>query len=178
MPETTPDEAPDPLDPFGAAPPAPPSWMIENAAFTPLPQGRIATPVSPVVETPATSSIAPAVESPIAQPAPIIDDGPNLHSDDAPPALPAGLKGLFGSTGAGLPANVNLAPPAVVLQQPAGVRAASRPVAAPASDVVQVSAELPLSIPLINPAAAIAADPGEDGLQQAIYYEASDQPAN
>jgi hypothetical protein len=57
-------------------------------------------------------------------------------------------------------------PPA--LPQPASVR--------PATDarVVPASAERPLGIQLVNPAAAVVVDPGEDGLQQAIYYEASD----
>jgi hypothetical protein len=33
-------------------------------------------------------------------------------------------------------------------------------------------------MPLINPAAALATEPGEEGLQQAIYIEASDQPSD
>ena len=37
------------------------------------------------------------------------------------------------------------------------------------------SAELPVGISLINPASAVTQEPGADGLQQAIYFEASDQ---
>jgi hypothetical protein len=42
--------------------------------------------------------------------------------------------------------------------------------------VTAASAEQPLGIQLVNPAAAVVVDPGESGLQQAIYFEATDQP--
>jgi hypothetical protein len=41
---------------------------------------------------------------------------------------------------------------------------------------MQASAQTPLGIQLINPATAIAAEVGHGGLQQAIYFEASDLP--
>jgi hypothetical protein len=65
---------------------------------------------------------------------------------------------------------------AVALQQPPSVRQSSL-VAAEGRGVVQASAQTPLGIQLINPASAVAAEVTDDGLQQAIYFEASDLPA-
>jgi hypothetical protein len=64
---------------------------------------------------------------------------------------------------------------AVALQQPHSVQ--QSPLAASADrGVIQASAQTPLGIQLINPASAVAAEVGDDGLQQAIYFEASDLP--
>jgi hypothetical protein len=59
--------------------------------------------------------------------------------------------------------------------QPLSVRMSTYATAADRG-VVQATAETPLGIQLINPATAVTTEPGEDGLQQAIYFEASDQP--
>ncbi len=153
--DAAPDALPDPtapIDPFGAAPPTPPSWMIEPASFEPLP---------------AAGGAAPASFNPAS-----INHAPNMQGDDAPPALPADLQDLFGAT-VGRPAWMQSAAAPVVLAQPAKIRAASRP--AIDRGVVQTSAETPPGIQLINPASAIAAPSDASGLQQAIYFEASDQ---
>jgi hypothetical protein len=145
------EAVPDPLDPFGGTPPAPPAWMqepIENASF--LSQPGVGLPAQPAVMT-----------------------GPNLDGDDAPPALPPGLHGALNL----------VAPPhvwsnqamATTLNQPRSVGSISRPASDPG--VVQASAQTPLGIQLINPASAVSVEPGVEGLQQAIYFEASDQPA-
>jgi len=146
-----PETTTDPIDPFGAAPPTPPSWMVEQTSFEP---------------TPTWGKSAPAKVTPPAEPV-------NLKSDDAPPELPAGLQVMFGPV-IGRPAWSPTTGEAVVLAQPAQVR----PVAGAPIDrgVVQTSAETPLGIQLINPASAITPVADESGLQQAIYFEASDQP--
>ena len=95
---------------------------------------------------------------------------PNLDSDDAPPALPASLKGI-GSVAA--PPQVwSPQAQAAALAQPARVR--PQPLPAVDRQVVPASAQTPLGIQLINPASAVAVEPGSEGLQQAIYFEASD----
>jgi hypothetical protein len=158
-PEAAPGTEPDPLDPFGAAP-SPPNWMVENATFTPLP------PVN----------VQPAVSQP-----PAVQDGPNLHGDDAPPTLPPALQGLLGSARAVRPVTAAAATTNVALQLPASVRTSDlimpAATAAPAPTVMQASAEVPLGIQLINPATAVTPEAGAEGLQQAIYFEASDQDA-
>jgi hypothetical protein len=117
-----------------------------NASFTPEPQAGEATPAA--------------------------FHAPNLDSDDAPPALPASLQGV-GS--ASVPPQVwNQQAPAAALAQPASVRPRALPPARD-RDVVPASAQTPLGIQLINPASAMAVDPGSAGLQQAIYFEASDE---
>jgi hypothetical protein len=148
LPETTPS----PIDPFGASPPAPPSWMVEQTSFEPLPP---------------TGNSAPADVVPLPPAEPV-----NLESDDAPPELPTGLQALLGPS-VGRPAWSATSGNAVVLAQPVQVRPA--PARAIDRGVVQTSAEAPLGIQLINPASAIAPAADESGLQQAIYFEASDQ---
>ncbi len=155
-PEATPEATPDPLDPFGAAPPAPPAWMAENASYTTMPGGAQTTPANAT--------------------APVINDGPNLHGDDAPPALPAGLQDLFGAMPMLRPAPRMPSDATVSLMQPQSVRTSTY-VTANDHGVMQASAQTPLGIQLINPASAVAAEQGEGGLQQAIYFEASDLPA-
>jgi hypothetical protein len=151
LPETTPD----PIDPFGAAPPTPPSWMVEQTSFEPLPQER---------------GSAPAAFTPLPPAEPV-----NLKSDDAPPELPAGLQAMFDST-IGLPVWSPTSGNSVALALPVQVRPARG--TSTEGGVVQTSAEAPLGIQLINPASAIAPVADESGLQQAIYFEASDQPAD
>lgn len=149
---TVPEASPETIDPFGAAPPSPPSWMVEQTSFEPLNEAT----------GPAGFTLLPA-----AQPA-------NLKADDAPPELPAGLQAMLGRTG-GQPAWSPTGSRTVALAQPIQVR----PVRSNSMDrgVVQTSAEAPLGIQLINPASAIAPVADESGLQQAIYFEASDQPS-
>ena len=154
--DAAPDALPDPtapIDPFGAAPPPPPAWMIETASFEPLPAVGAATPTTA---------------------GPTFNDAPNMLGDDAPPALPADLQDLFGAA-ASRPTWLQSAAAPIVLAQPANVRAAH-----PASGqgVVQTSAEMPLGIHLINPASAVSAPADAAGLQQAIYFEASDLDDN
>jgi hypothetical protein len=154
-----PAEGADPLDPFGAAPPAPPAWMFE--------------PVEGVSYTP---SAAPAIVNPAALETsdmlPPVLDGPNLNGDDSPPALPASLQDALGL--APRPA-WSTAAATTTLAQPPTVRLQPRPAVDAA--VVPASAETTLGMPLINPAAALATEAGAEGLQQAIYIEASDQAA-
>jgi hypothetical protein len=99
----------------------------------------------------------------------------NLKGDDAPPELPAGLHAMLDSA-IDQPAWSPTSGNAVALAQPVQVR----PARGTSMDrgVVQTSAEAPLGIQLINPASAIAPAADESGLQQAIYFEASDQPAD
>jgi hypothetical protein len=97
-------------------------------------------------------------------------DGPNLHGDDAPPVLPPALAGGVGLSGSVIPAAATrpAAQRAPQIQQPASVE--------PIVDewVTAASAEEPVGIQLVNPAAALV-DPAAQGLQQAIYFEASDK---
>jgi hypothetical protein len=153
-----PGEAADPLDPFGAAPPAPPAWMaetVEGASYTP--------PAAPAIVNPAALETSEML-------LPVLD-GPNLNGDDAPPALPASLQNVLGLTSPRPAWSTTAA--ATTLAQPPSVRLQARPAVDGA--VVPASAETTLGMPLINPAAALASEPGEEGLQQAIYIEASDQ---
>jgi hypothetical protein len=138
------------VDPFSASPPTPPDWMMQDAAF----------------------AADAAVEDGSAETASFIESAPNMQGDDAPPALPAGLQNLFSASvrrGAGA---MSLAPSAVALAQPASVRSAMQ--RKTDGQVMQASSETPVGIQLINPASAMTQQPGEGGLQQAIYFEASD----
>ena len=130
---------------------------VEGASYTP--------PTAPAIVNPAaleTSEMLPPVL-----------DGPNLNGDDAPPALPASLQDIIGLAPR-RPA-WSAAAAATTLAQPPSVRLQRRPDVDGA--VVPASAETTLGMPLINPAAALATEAGEEGLQQAIYIEASDQDA-
>ena len=113
---------------------------------------------------------------------------PNLHGDDAPPTLPPALQsGISSVTPARrvAPPQASVAPTTAPtgIAQPASVAqvAASAPVAKTASVeptddemVIVASAEEPVGIQLVNPAEALV-DPDAQGLQQAIYFEASDR---
>jgi hypothetical protein len=186
----------DPLDPFGSAPPAPPTWL-KNAALQHREPVATATLESlPVVTTAlANEELAPvyAPADAAAFAAPVADepaalDGPNLHGDDAPPTLPPALQsGISSVTPARrvAPPQAAVAPKIVqpTFAQPVSVAqvAASAPVVKTASVeptddemVIAASAEEPVGIHLVNPAEALV-DPDAEGLQQAIYFEASDQ---
>ncbi len=181
-----------PLDPFGAAPPAPPAWItnaaaqrapLSSSAFAPLPvveHAAVIDPASGVAAPvlPADVSNAPAVlpaaaaeqpaanlEQPPLQVNMPVMSGPNLHGGDAPPVLPPGLMNTVGQAAGTMP--VTAAPP--IVEQPPSVQ----PVVID-DQVEAASMEQPVGIQLINPAAA-EVDPTAEGLQQAIYFEASDQ---
>jgi hypothetical protein len=161
--EPEPDAIPD-LEPFGAAPPQAPAWLIDAV-------GR-----SGNVELPAVDASPSNVDGEL-MPAGVTEptfDGPNLHGDDAPPALPQALR----RTAAGMSAASAAATHRTVLSVPATLLQPTsvRPVDLPPADrgIVTASAERPLGIALINPAAAVAVAPEGVGLQQAIYYEATD----
>lgn len=186
----------DPLDPFGSAPPAPPTWL-KNAALQHREPVAAATLESlPVVTTAVANEelapiYAPADAAAFAAPVaaePAVMDGPNLHGDDAPPTLPPALQtGISSVTPARrvAPPQASVAPtivqPAIAQPVSVGQVAASAPVAKTASVeptddemVIAASAEEPVGIHLVNPAEALV-DPEAEGLQQAIYFEASDQ---
>jgi hypothetical protein len=95
-----------------------------------------------------------------------------MQGDDAPPALPVELQGLFGA--AARPRWTHAAA-STALVQPPSMRVAARSTSPNPSGIMPASAEMPLGISLINPASALSVDPGASGLQQAIYFEASDQ---
>ncbi|MCC6491756.1 MAG: hypothetical protein IT424_01905 [Pirellulales bacterium] len=176
------EPAGDPLDPFGGGPPQPPAWLSQATTAAPA---RVAQPqtVQPVVDVTSTPSGASSLEIPYGTPAAAVQgginlvppanlavpdfDGPNLHGDDAPPALPPGLKGL--TSGASAPGYSTLAG---AIEQRATPRAG--PADAMHRGVTQAGHAQPMGIQLINPAAAVVVEPGAEGLQQAIYFEASD----
>jgi hypothetical protein len=166
-----------PEDPLqGAAPPTPP-WLIEPAGPIQL--------VQPASVQTGDESEEPEVQEAIGTtPMPA---APNFHGDDAPPALPPGLRQAMGSGPAAMapmakalpeaPISLTLpqSPTTSLLVQPSSIRPAA--VSAPAVDrrVVPASVTIdPQAIQVINPAGAIEVDQAADGPQQAIYYEASD----
>lgn len=199
VPQPGTDPGSDPLDPFGNAPPAPPAWISTAAAnrgmaqqaISPLPvvehAAVIETAPAPMAMPAALASAAtvpamatvPTASAPAVSPAPLeiqmaAPGGPNLYGDDAPPVLPpalaAGAGVAFGPAIA--PANATAAP---VMQQPPSVQPIMIDDQVIIDDQVEAaSAEHALGIQLVNPAAALA-DPNAEGLQQAIYFEASDQ---
>jgi hypothetical protein len=118
---------------------------------------------------PGPGAVAPApaeIEMPVAE-------GPNLYGDDAPPVLPPALA-AGGGVAVG-PAVRPAAAAAPVIQQPTSVQPVMIDDQVIIDDRVEpASAQEPLGIQLINPAGALV-DPNAQGLQQAIYFEASDQ---
>jgi hypothetical protein len=164
----------DPLgseDPLSGAPPTPP-WLVEQ-------EGPIR------LEQPGSVAVADGSELEQASTFTPMPPAPNIHQDDAPPALPPSLMPALGSEPVAM-APVTQASPALPkpmaspsLVQPSSVRPAAS--SAPAVDrrIVPASAQLPRGvdpqgIAVINPAAAIQAASPSDGPQQAIYFEASD----
>ena len=128
----------------------------------------------------------PAVARPASNLAPL--GGPNLNSEDAPPALPASLQSMLPqSQQPAVPSPVaaavpygralspvrpaqpqQLAPAApVALGQPASVTPSQTPIR-------PVTWETPGGIALVNPAAAVEVEAGAEGTKRAIYYEVSD----
>ena len=165
-----------PEDPLGAAPPTPP-WLAEPAG--PI---RLEQPDS--VQTADQSQDPEVQEASATTPIPA---APNFQQDDAPPALPPGLRQAMGGgpramapmaqASPAAPTSLTLpaSPSSSLLVQPSSIRPA--PVSAPAVDrrVVPASATIdPAAIGVINPAGALQTDQAADGPQQAIYYEASD----
>jgi hypothetical protein len=177
----------DPLDPFGSAPPAPPAWLRNAALQQTAPVAVAALESLPVVTTAhavdeMTPNDTPADAATFVAP-PVVDaaamDGPNLHGEDAPPTLPPALQSGISSV---TPAR-RVAPPqasvAPAITQPvsvARVAAAKTASVEPTDDemVIVASAEEPVGIQFVNPAEALV-DPDAQGLQQAIYFEASDK---
>jgi hypothetical protein len=158
----------DPLDPFGATPPAPPAWIsnaalrraaLDQSSLEPLPMVEHAAAIAEALEGP---PVLPPMAAPTAQPplksAPPASAGttitpPSDQDEDAPPMLPPGL-----ARGAGTSAPI--------VAQPASVQ--------PMIDgnVTAASAVQPADFQLVNPAAeSVDVEP----LQQAIYFEASDK---
>ena len=138
-------------DPFSAAPPVLPSRSTPQV---------IAAPLRPAAET--------------AEPTrPPTSNFPSRHNDDAPPALPASLQRVsqvMPGHGTVAAAPISLPP----LKQPSSVMP-SAPQGAAQPRVAQVNYQAPAKVQLVNPAAAMTGQPGESQLEQAIYYEASDQ---
>jgi hypothetical protein len=173
----------DPLDPFSTAPPAPPAWISTAAlhraaleqSLEPLPVVEHAAAIAEAIgaetphpdQTPIGASAPLEVQVPVSFTAPA-GSGRNLHSDDAPPVLPPAL--AQGVNGIGSEAATRgQSDGAPVVKQPESVQ----PIVVD-DRVTAASAEEPLGIHLINPAAAMV-DPLAEGLQQAIYFEASDK---
>lgn len=130
----------------------------------PLDPFGAAPPAPPAwLESAALQNRAPGGEAGLDTLPMVAMDGPNLHGDDAPPMLPPALRGGIAVAPAQAP---GVAPKLV---QPASV-------SAPIVDdrVTKASVMQPVGIQLVNPAAAMV-DPEAEGLQQAIYFEVSDQ---
>ena len=143
-------------DPFGARRPAPPAWL-RNPQSVQVRLERL-----PEIDAPraANESIQPRRQ-------PVVD-GPNLHGDDAPPALPASLQRLSQhiphEAPTWTPGALNVLPPVI---QPASVREAVDRRVTPASG----------EDPYHRQVVPAVAGPENEGLpDQALYIEASDQP--
>jgi len=94
-------------------------------------------------------------------------------ADDAPPALPESLRQSASIQGAPRQtAPMRLPIPTDRLHTN------SKQTNPNSKPITQASWQQPKAIGLINPASAIVVQPEKDALQQAIYYEASDQPQN
>jgi hypothetical protein len=155
-------------DPFGAQPPALPQRLAERTAGAP----NVAS--EPLTQDQRNRGADSATIAPRPTPRPGVKQAAVI-GEDQPPVLPASLIEFARSGGKSrvVPAAARLAlPPSV---QPsakapeAGVRSDA--------DVNPASAEAPLGIQLVNPAEARIAEPGAEEVQQAIYFEASDQSA-
>lgn len=161
--------AADPLDPFGAAPPTPP-WLSQTTMTNPAAGELVQLPY--VEELPASQ-----VVQPVDNIEPLLD-GPNLHGEDAPPALPAALQrlsGLRSPVGQGVAYGVPVLPPAMAPTRTAMAQPGSVQPKLPAPGVVQqASVVIPVGGQLVNPAGTMEAIAEDQGAQQAIYIEASD----
>jgi hypothetical protein len=124
-----------------------------------------------VVEVSEVRQLPPAPDMPL-------PNAPNLHGDDAPPALPPGLRRAAWQQA--LP-SLNMA--STRNEQPRVAGAAPR-ISLPArvkprtdGRIAPAAAALPPSgIRLVNPAAALTPQQSEQGPQHAIYLEATDLP--
>jgi hypothetical protein len=166
---TAPEGGADPLDPFGAAPPTPP-WMSQTTMTNPA-AGELVQ--LPYVEEQSGSQVV----QPVDNIEPMLD-GPNLHGEDAPPALPAALQrlsGLRSPIGQGVAYGVPVLPPAMAPTRTAMAQPGSVQPKLPAPGVVQqASVVIPVGGQLVNPAGTMEAIAEDQGAQQAIYIEASD----
>jgi hypothetical protein len=166
---TAPEGGADPLDPFGAAPPTPP-WMSQTTMTNPA-AGELVQ--LPYVEEQSGSQVV----QPVDNIEPMLD-GPNLHGEDAPPALPAALQrlsGLRSPIGQGVAYGAPVLPPAMAPTRTAMAQPGSVQPKLPAPGVVQqASVVIPVGGQLVNPAGTMEAIAEDQGAQQAIYIEASD----
>ena len=166
---TAPEGGADPLDPFGAAPPTPP-W-ISQTTMTNTAAGELVQ--LPYVEEQSGSQVV----QPVDNIEPMLD-GPNLHGEDAPPALPAALhrlSGLRSPVGHGVAYGVPVLPPAMAPTRTAMAQPGSVQPTLPAAGLVQqASVVIPVGGQLVNPAGTMEAIAEDQGAQQAIYIEATD----
>lgn len=170
---TAPEGGANPLDPFGSAPPTPP-WLSQTTMTNPAAGGLLQLPY--VEEQTATQ-----VVQPVDNIEPMLD-GPNLHGEDAPPALPAALQRLSGKQSPvmnGVAYGAPVLPPAMApvrtaMAQPSSVQAKPPVMGAPMGVVQQASVVIPVGGQLVNPAGTMEAIAEDQGAQQAIYIEASD----
>ena len=175
-----PDEAPAPagtqhdggantLDPVGYAPPSP-RWLTQTTMTNPA-AGELVQ--LPYVEEQTGGQVVQPVDT--IEPA---LDGPHLHGEDAPPALPAALQRLSGKQSPvmnGVAYGAPVLPPAMAPVRTAMVQPGSVAPATPAVGVVQhASVVIPVGGQLVNPAGTMEAIAEDQGAQQAIYIEASD----
>ncbi|MBA4107272.1 MAG: hypothetical protein C0485_16120 [Pirellula sp.] len=166
---TAPEGGANPLDPFGAAPPTPP-WLSKATMTNPA-AGELVQ--LPYVEEQSGAQVV----QPVDNLEPLLD-GPNLHGEDAPPALPAALQrlsGLRSPVGQGVAYGAPVLPPAMAPVRTAMVQPGSVAPARRAAGVVQqASVVIPVGGQLVNPAGTMEAIAEDQGAQQAIYIEASD----
>ncbi|MEQ8209296.1 MAG: hypothetical protein RH917_05640 [Lacipirellulaceae bacterium] len=142
------------LDPLGLQIPNAPDFQ---AALPPEPPAFLKQLVNPA------ANVAPSGDS-------VIDDNvrpagyrpPANRSQDAPPSLPPSLERVAQLTGMLEP----LPPVKDALKRDSAVMQTS---------AQAIPAESTTGIRVINPTSAYAAQPGEGGLQQAIYFEASEK---
>lgn len=125
-------------DPFSALPPAPP-WMVAPAE---------ATAAADQAST-YDADVAPAVEFEPAAVSPQQQESSNLHSDDAPPEMPASLIDAL----TGVPRR-QAAP--TVIEPPADARFAELPPAPPSAQLESAPAAMPLALPPVAPAIRLA----------------------
>jgi hypothetical protein len=142
-------------EPFGARRPQRPAWL-RNPESVQVRLERL-----PQVEAPA------ALAEPIQVRQPAVTDGPNLHGDDAPPALPASLErlsqGMSHNPPAWTPGQLNQLPPVI---QPASVSGAVDRRVTPTSSDEAEGRVIP----------AVGGEETVGNPDQALYIEASDRP--
>jgi hypothetical protein len=166
---TAPEGGTNLLDPFGSAPPTPP-WLSQTTMTNPAARELVQLPY---VEEQSGAQVVQPVDN--IEPA---LDGPNLHGEDAPPALPPALQRFSGKLSpamGGVAYGAPVLPPALPPVRTAMVQPGSVAPATPAAGAVQqASAVIPVGGQLVNPAGTMEAIAEDQGAQQAIYFEASD----